>query len=483
MPAWGSRPASGVGEQYRTVRSAVDIDGIAQRTADGSTVRHELGLDPSAFVVGSITRLASQKDPDTLVSGFAAFAATAPDAVLVVVGDGPLAETIVVRVAELGLQDRVHLLGARGDAAGLLGAFDVFVSPARWEGLPRTVLEAAVAGVPIVTTPVGGVPEVVEHDRSGLLVEVGDSAGLGEALGVLHADPALHAHLANGARRRVGAEFDVTTMAERLVEVWGEVAGRPAELAGQHRAPCENHFYGHARALADVAYGPDTPHDHPRPRAARLVVRARARGQGPARGPAAPPRLERTDHASKPRGGQGPQGDPHRGPVRPPRRPRPRHRPGDAEAVRNRGVPVPRHREVGGHRRQPDRFADEDRGPRAGAPGHASSSTGPTTSRQRSAPTRSEGSRCSATGTVATSRSWAASWRCWRLGDRIATNRVGSALWYGARLGLEAEIYGPCFGDREAAAIDDRLDLLQHQLYAPSYPSRCGGRAGGGRVG
>ena len=230
---------AGIGrrEQYRTVRSAVDIDGIAQRTADGSTVRHELGLDPSAFVVGSITRLASQKDPETLVTGFAAFAATAPDAVLVVVGDGPLAETIVVRVAELGLQDRVHLLGARGDAAGLLGAFDVFVSPARWEGLPRTVLEAAVAGVPIVTTPVGGVPEVVEHDRSGLLVEVGDSAGLGEALSVLHADPALRAHLANGARRRVGAEFDVTTMAERLVEVWGEVAGRPAELAGQHRAP------------------------------------------------------------------------------------------------------------------------------------------------------------------------------------------------------------------------------------------------------
>ena len=61
--------------------------------------------------------------------------------------------------------------------------------------------------------------------------------------------------------------------------------------------------------------------------------------------------------------------------------------------------------------------------------------------------------------------------------DRIATNRVGSALWYGAHLGLEAEIYGPCFGDREAAAIDDRLDLLQHQLWPELHRGAVAGPA------
>jgi glycosyltransferase involved in cell wall biosynthesis len=225
--AIGLEEGIGRPDQYHLVRSPLDAGAAAEARAQRVASRQALGLGDAAFVVGSVGRLASPKDPGTLLAGFARFAEQAPDAVLVLLGTGPLAEDLRATAARLGIADRVRFAGEDPRAAVLVGAFDVSVLASRWEGLPRTVVEAAAAGVPIVANPVGGVSEVVEDGRSGLLFPVGDDAALARALARLHADVTERRRLAVAAAERVTDDFGVTTMGRRLAELWSTVAGRP----------------------------------------------------------------------------------------------------------------------------------------------------------------------------------------------------------------------------------------------------------------
>ena len=103
----------------------------------------------------------------------------------------------------------MHFLGGRRDLGDLLSAIDMFVLPSLWEGLPLSLVLAMGAGVPVVSTTVGGVPEVVEDGRTGLLVPAGDAAALGGAVARLVTDPALGRRLADAARAEVLPKFGV----------------------------------------------------------------------------------------------------------------------------------------------------------------------------------------------------------------------------------------------------------------------------------
>src|SRR5439155_6398546 len=132
--------------------------------------------------IGSVTRLAEQKDPLTFVRAAAMIARAAPDARFVLVGDGPLRADVEKVAAELGILDRLVITGVRRDVASLLRTFDVFVLSSRWEGLPRVVLEAMAARVPVVATDVDGVGEVVIDGESGRLVPAGAPRALAAAV-------------------------------------------------------------------------------------------------------------------------------------------------------------------------------------------------------------------------------------------------------------------------------------------------------------
>src|SRR5207247_7695263 len=110
---------------------------------------------------------------------------------LIVAGDGELGAWLRDRAAALGLSARVHFLGVRRDVGNVLNASDVFVLPSLWEGLPLALVLAMGAGVPVVSTTVGGIPEIVEDGRTGLLVPPADSAELGRGLSRLLTDPEL----------------------------------------------------------------------------------------------------------------------------------------------------------------------------------------------------------------------------------------------------------------------------------------------------
>lgn len=216
--------AAGIGQpaQYALVRSAVDVGRLRLGGAAAGgrrAARLALGIPEGVPVVGTVTRLCRQKDPETLLRAARLLAELRPDARLVIVGDGPLRSEVERRVDELGLAAQVTLLGRRSDVDRLLPAFDAFVLSSAWEGLPRVVVEAMAAGVPVVSTDVGGIAEAVEDGVSGLLVPSGDGVALANALLRVLADPALAARLRAEASRRVD-EFDLGPMVDRLDDLY-----------------------------------------------------------------------------------------------------------------------------------------------------------------------------------------------------------------------------------------------------------------------
>jgi glycosyltransferase involved in cell wall biosynthesis len=128
-------------------------------------------------------------------------------------GDGPLLGALRGQAGEMGLSDCVHFAGYRPHSAPYLRAMDVFALTSRSEGMPQALLEAAIVGVPAVAAAVGGVPEVVEHGRTGLLFEPGDEQSLTDGLHSLLADRPEAQRLSAAARAKVEARYSIHRMA------------------------------------------------------------------------------------------------------------------------------------------------------------------------------------------------------------------------------------------------------------------------------
>jgi len=199
-------------ESYALIRSGIDIAAYERPVTEPERVRQRLGIEPGQVLVGTLACLKPQKAPLDFVR--AAGLAHARDARLrfVVAGDGAEREAVAALVARLGLGDVVRLLGWRRDVADLLHAMDVFALTSRFEGLPRAVLQALAAGTPVVATAVDGIPEVIQHRQTGMLVPPASPRAMAEALVELARDPALRDGCARRGRARLDGSFDIHAM-------------------------------------------------------------------------------------------------------------------------------------------------------------------------------------------------------------------------------------------------------------------------------
>jgi glycosyltransferase involved in cell wall biosynthesis len=154
------------------------------------------------------------KDPLTLIAAFADVAASAANAVLVIAGSGPLEEAVRREVEARGLQSRVRFAGWQRDLAALYATCDLIALVSRNEGTPVAIIEAMAAGRAVVATAVGGVPDLVEHQHTGLLVPPGSSAAITAAILSLLHDPSLRGMLGARARDQARTRF----RRERLVD-------------------------------------------------------------------------------------------------------------------------------------------------------------------------------------------------------------------------------------------------------------------------
>lgn len=208
----------------------IDACHVVHCGVDPSIVRPSTA-EPGGQRLLFVGRLAEEKGLNVLVAAVAELAADRPGLALDVVGDGPERERVSDEIRRRGLDDVVTLHGHRTPArvADLVAATNVFVLPSFAEGVPVSLMEAMAAGVPVVATAVGGVGELVEHGRSGLVTRPGDVAALRDAIAVLLDDPALRAAMGAEGAAKVRAEFDSRIEARRLLAlVMDSVDGRPS---------------------------------------------------------------------------------------------------------------------------------------------------------------------------------------------------------------------------------------------------------------
>lgn len=161
--------------------------------------RLELGIDAADPLLLWVGRLDPIKGLDVLIKATAIANRTTPLR-LAIAGEGPLRDHLVSWIAEQGLTNRVHLLGRRTDVPRLLKTADLFVFPSRTEGLPNALLEAMAAGLPVVATDAPGCRDLIESERTGLLVPIDDSRRLATAIERLLSDRDLARRLADAAR-------------------------------------------------------------------------------------------------------------------------------------------------------------------------------------------------------------------------------------------------------------------------------------------
>ncbi|MCR4439280.1 MAG: glycosyltransferase family 4 protein [bacterium] len=177
-------------------------------------LREELRISPGAKVVGFVGQLDERKGICYLLKAFRQVHRRHPEAVLLMVGEGPLKGWVAEAAAQVNLP--VILAGFRDDVPAVMQSIDLLVLPSLWEGFGIVLIEAMAAGKPVVTTAVSSMPEIVVDGGTGLLVPPADAGALAEAMCTLLADPALRRRMGRAGRARVAAHFSDQRMVAEL---------------------------------------------------------------------------------------------------------------------------------------------------------------------------------------------------------------------------------------------------------------------------
>lgn len=200
-------------EHVVSVPTGIDLTRYAP--LDRGEARRRCGLPATATIIGIVATLRSWKGHRYLFDAFSRL--ERPDTWLVVVGDGPGRENLHTYARELGIAERLTMPGNQDDVTPWLAALDLFVLPSYAnEGVPQAIMQAMACGLPVVTTPVGSIPEIVSHEATGLLVPPRDADALKDAIARLIDDPALRGRLATAALAQARERFSDQRMLERM---------------------------------------------------------------------------------------------------------------------------------------------------------------------------------------------------------------------------------------------------------------------------
>jgi glycosyltransferase involved in cell wall biosynthesis len=185
-------------------------------------LRKELSIKPEEKIIGNFSALADHKDYPTFLEVARLLLEAGHPFHFVIAGDGAEEHRIKSFISKHQLQSRIHLLGFRKDIPALMKSLDLFLITSRTEGLGTIVLEAFAAGVPVVATAAGGIPELVEDQKTGLLAGIGHLDALKNAVLRIFADPEQRNTLVNNARQKVNT-FSFQATAEKTRKVYEEV--------------------------------------------------------------------------------------------------------------------------------------------------------------------------------------------------------------------------------------------------------------------
>lgn len=210
----------GRAEDWTVIPSGIDLARFRsiQPRADQRPALLDCPVDST--VVGTVGWLTEVKGHRRLIEALARLAPARPSLYLAIIGTGELYDSLVALAKHLGIGDRVRFLGHRHDVAECLASLDLFVFPSQNEGMGRALIEAMAAALPVVATSVGGIPGIIEHGRTGLLVPPDDSAALAAAMAELLDDRVRARAIGQAARESVGVEFNVANMVRAIESVY-----------------------------------------------------------------------------------------------------------------------------------------------------------------------------------------------------------------------------------------------------------------------
>ncbi|MEZ6060836.1 MAG: glycosyltransferase [Planctomycetaceae bacterium] len=230
-------PAGRVGVIY----NGVDLEALAAASSDARPrIRREFGFRDDDFVAVQVARLHELKDHRTALEAINIAKRSVPTIRLLLVGAGDERSAIEGRIFDLGLANHVKLAGSRNDVRDLLAASDAFLMSSISEGIPLTIIEAMAAGLPVVSTAVGGIPEMIADELSGFLAGPGDAPGLARGLVRLAEDPQLRKRLIENGRHRAHEQFSLTSMLDNYRRVYQEMLEPRRTVSKPRRRPASN---------------------------------------------------------------------------------------------------------------------------------------------------------------------------------------------------------------------------------------------------
>lgn len=207
--------------QAERIYSGIELDRFQPVGEEGRReARRRWGIGPDDAVVGIVSKLWEGKGHSILIEAFSSLKGEIGSPKLVIVGEGYLRPSLQRLVRERGLQDDVIFTGFQAEVSGIISAFDVAVLPSLFEGMGRVVLEAMAMEKPVVATRVGGIPDLVEDDRNGCLVEPGNVRELAAALKRLLRDRELAGRMGREGRKMISGQFDARVMVDSIDRVY-----------------------------------------------------------------------------------------------------------------------------------------------------------------------------------------------------------------------------------------------------------------------
>jgi len=209
-------------EKVRKIYSGIDVSEF-KNINSREKVRKELGLQPDQIAVGQVSKLWEGKGHEDIINACPMIFTDVPNCRIFFIGDGPIREKLEEIVFKNGLQERITFLGHCDNIAEVTSALDIAVLASHYEGMGRVILEAMAAGLPVVATRVGGIPDLVVDRETGFLVEPHSPEQLAQAIVFLASDPGLRKQMGDAGKKSVDSRFTVDTMIEQVDKLYQEV--------------------------------------------------------------------------------------------------------------------------------------------------------------------------------------------------------------------------------------------------------------------
>jgi glycosyltransferase involved in cell wall biosynthesis len=210
-------------DRISVIHNAIELPSVRPSRAKHSTLRDELNLPQDTVLVGTVARMHPVKGHIYLIQAIRELVKQWPNVHYVWIGGGELREDLEKQVQQAGLQNVIHFLGVRKDVPDLLPQLDLFVLPSISEGLSVAILEAMAAGVPVITTAVGGSPEIVTHQVDGILVPAQAPAALAEAIRDALSHPERMKKMGLAGQEKVYREFSTERLLAQTTAVYQQI--------------------------------------------------------------------------------------------------------------------------------------------------------------------------------------------------------------------------------------------------------------------